>query len=386
MRPMVKSLLTILVATPMAFLVGCGGSKLPDPSPLVSFTPTAQTTKVWSNHPNDGNDELLFKLTPVWKNDLIYTAGHNGEVTAINLNNGKKVWRQSYENLTFSSNLALTGNFLYLGTDGAEVVKLDKTNGQLIWSKPVPSTIIAAPRASNNEIFAKTIDGQITALNTQTGEAVWNYQQTLPSLTLRDASDPVLSNQTLFVGFANGVLMAFDPASGNVLWSKQVSLPEGKTDVERMADVAAAPKIAEGVVYAATYQGKLTAFNLQTRDTFWSINASTYNDFVLADGMIYLGDTQGNIIAIDAKTGTTLWKQTALLYRHLTAPTYIGHNQLAIADQEGYLHILNTKDGHFVARINVDSSGVIAAPIYANGLVIVQSNDGRLYAYKIGPI
>ncbi len=374
----------LISATLLAtLLVGCGGSKLPKPSPLETFTSTANTEKVWSTNANGGNEELLFKLAPVSENDLIYAAGIDGKVSAINTMTGKKAWEQDYEDFSFSSNLAVTTDALYLGTDKAQIVKLDKINGNLIWEKPVPSTVIAAPKATENEVFAKTINGEITVLNAQTGAPIWNYQQTLPSLILRDTSDPVINGQALLTGFSNGVLMAFEKTSGNILWSKQISLPEGKTDVERMADVAATPKIVNDTVYAATYQGKIIAFNLQTQETVWTADASTYNDFTVSDDAIFLGDTEGNVIAIERVTGTILWKQTALRYRYLSAPTYIGNDLVAIGDKEGYLHILNTKDGHFVARVSVNSSGILSAPLYINGLTIVQTNNGRLYAYKI---
>lgn len=373
---------TTLLAT---LLVGCGGSKLPDPSPLVTFPETAKIQKAWSTRANDGNNELLFRLTPVWEDNLIYAAGNDGDVSAISTTTGKKVWAQHYKDLHFSSNLALSPHELYLGTDNAEIVQLDKTTGKLIWMKSVPSTVIAAPEASDNEVFVKTINGELTALNTQTGQPIWNYQQTLPSLILKDTSDPVLNGKALLAGFSNGTLIAFDKTSGNVLWNKQISLPEGKTDVERMADVSATPKVVGNIVYAASYQGKLIAFDLQTQDTVWSSDVSTYNDFTLSDNAIFAGDNNGNVISIERATGTVLWKQTALLYRHLTAPTYIGNDLIAIADQEGYLHILNTKDGHFVARVSVDSDGIITAPLYINGLTIIQTNDGKLLAYKITP-
>lgn len=373
----------ISAVTLSALLAGCGGSKLPDPSPLVDFSSTAHAQKIWSTSANDGNEDLFFKLTPAWDENFIYSAGHDGDISAINLTNGKKAWKQRYKNLPFSSNLAATERELYLGTDNAEVVKLDKATGQLIWTKPVPSTVIAAPKASGNNVFAKTINGELTAINTQTGAPVWNYQQTLPSLILKDTSDPVINVAAVLIGFSNGTLIAFEKASGNILWNKQISLPEGKTDVERMADISATPKIVGNTVYAASYQGKLIAFDLQTQDTVWSADVSTYNDFALSDNAIFAGDNNGNVIAIERTSGTILWKQTALLYRHLTAPTYIGNDLIAIADQEGYLHILDAKDGHFVARVSVDSDGIITAPLYINGLTIIQTNDGHLIAYKI---
>lgn len=367
----------------ISLLVACGGSKLPDPTPLTAFPPSANIQKSWSASPNDGNDELLFKLTPATDDHLLYAAGHDGRISAINIETGKKIWSQRYKDLPFSSNIALTSHELYLGTDDAQIVKLDKVSGAIVWTKSVPSTVIAAPIATSDEVFSKTINGEITVLNTKTGDTIWNYQQTLPSLILRDTSNPVLQDNALLIGFSNGTLIGFDQTSGNNIWTKQVSLPEGKTDVERMADISATPKVVDNTVYAAAYQGAIIAFNLQTQDTLWSANVSTYNDFTISDNAIFVGDTQGNVVAIDRASGTILWKQDALRYRYLTAPTYIGNDMIAIADKEGYLHILDAKTGQFIARTSVNSDGIITAPLYVNGLTIIQANDGHLYAYKI---
>lgn len=376
LKPIILSSLSLL-------LFACGGSKLPDPTPLSPFSPSASIKKIWSTHPNSGNNQLLFKLTPASENNTIFTAGYDGCLSAINLDNGKEIWKQRYKELHFSSNIGLANNALYLGTDNAQIVKLDQSSGNIIWTQSLPSTIMALPNASYKAVFAKTINGEITALDINTGSPIWNYQQTLPSLILRDSSDPVINKNTMLVGFANGALTAFDQSSGNIIWNKQISLPEGKTDVERMSDIAATPKIKENTVYAASYQGKLSAFNFSTGESLWSIPISTYNDFDLSDDSIFIGDSEGNVFAISQSTGTTLWKQEGLRYRYLTAPTYIGHHLLAIADKEGYLHILDSQDGHFVARISVDGSGIISRPLYLNEKIIVQSNKGRLYAYNL---
>lgn len=367
-----------------ALLMGCGGSKLPTPTPLTPITSSVTAQKIWASAATTGNDDLLFPLAPVTDNGVLYTAGHTGDVTALTLTNGKKIWQRHYPQLPFSSNLALTGNFLYLGTDNAEVVKLDKTTGQLLWKKSVPSTVIAAPSATSDNVFAKTINGEITALSTPDGRPHWNYQQTAPALILRDTSNVLLHDNLLLAGFANGTLTAFDHRNGDILWNKQISLSAGKTDVERMNDVAASPKIGQGILYAATYQGQLIAFTLaHPQDNLWQVDASLYNDFTLSPAAIFYGDSTGNLLALDKKTGATLWQQTALSYRHLTAPLYIEHNLLAVGDQEGYLHFLSASDGHLVGRIHVDRSGMITAPIWRDGLLILQTNAGKIYAYKI---
>lgn len=376
---------TAIFFTMGALLMSCS-SKLPDPTPLSDFSVSAALEEEWSTHPNDGNEELLFKLSPAGDDDFLYVVGNDGDVSAINRLTGKKFWTTSYKNYHFSSNVGLSSEAIYLGTDAADVVKLDKKTGALLWAKSVPSTVIAAPLAIGDKVFVKSINGEVTALNAQTGTPLWNYQQTLPSLILRDTSDSVAYEQLLLAGFSNGVLIAFEQMSGNIRWIKQVSTPEGKTDVERMADIAATPQLIGDIVYAATYQGKILAFNAQTQDTLWSADVSTYNDFSLSDTALFAGDNDGNIIAIDRQSGAILWKQDALRYRYVTAPTYIDNDVIAVGDKEGYLHLLNAKDGHFIARTKVHGDGILTAPLYRHGHIIVQTNNGRLYTYRIKQI
>ena len=56
---------------------------------------------------------------------------------------------------------------------------------------------------------------------------------------------------------------------------------------------------------------------------------------------------------------------------------------MAVADAEGYLHLLNKEDGSFAARAKVDGSGVSAPMLSVGDSLIVQSNSGSLSAFKI---
>ena len=54
---------------------------------------------------------------------------------------------------------------------------------------------------------------------------------------------------------------------------------------------------------------------------------------------------------------------------------------MAVADSEGYLHLLSQTDGHFVARAKVDGSGVNAPMVTDGERLYVLANDGSITAY-----
>ena len=68
--------------------------------------------------------------------------------------------------------------------------------------------------------------------------------------------------------------------------------------------------------------------------------------------------------------------------RGLTGPAKLG-DTVAVADAEGYLHLLDIQDGSFVGRTKVDGSGVSSPLLVVGEQLLVQANDGSLTAYKI---
>lgn len=62
------------------------------------------------------------------------------------------------------------------GQGTSEVVALNATNGQILWSHEFGSDMYGGVTIVNDLLFVATYDGMIYALNRATGETVWSYQ------------------------------------------------------------------------------------------------------------------------------------------------------------------------------------------------------------------
>jgi outer membrane protein assembly factor BamB len=71
-----------------------------------------------------------------------------------------------------------------------------------------------------------------------------------------------------------------------------------------------------------------------------------------------------------------------LYYRGLTAPATIG-NYVAVADFEGYVHLLSQIDGRIVGRTQIDDDGIRANLLVNSGMLYVFSNSGSLTALTL---
>ncbi len=90
----------------------------------------------------------------------------------------------------------------------------------------------------------------------------------------------------------------------------------------------------------------------------------------------------GKVGAYTAQEGTLRWQQEDLAWRKLSAPATLS-SYVAVADYDGYVHLLSQVDGHMVARTRVDSSGVRAPLLTYEDTLLVYGNGGKLVALNI---
>jgi outer membrane protein assembly factor BamB len=169
-----------------------------------------------------------------------------------------------------------------------------------------------------------------------------------------------------------------------MLWEIPVAESHGRSEIERIVDVDVQGVVVGKVLYAAAYQGKLVAFNLESGRIVWSREISTYSGMDVDAGAIYLTDEKGNVMALDLNTGASLWQQESLHGRGLTAPSITG-KYLAVADFEGYVHWLARDDGRFVARYRQSRSAILARPLADGDTLYVSSQNGGLSALQLAP-
>lgn len=102
---------------------------------------------------------------------------------------------------------------------------------------------------------------------------------------------------------------------------------------------------------------------------------------VAGDGRLYFGNVEGEVLAIDVQTGREVWKQRFDGLRFGGAPGF-GEGTLVMPTLDGVVLALNPDNGNERWRANVTSE-VVAQPAVGRGLVVVRSNDGRLFGYSI---
>ncbi|MEX2515948.1 MAG: outer membrane protein assembly factor BamB [Gammaproteobacteria bacterium] len=382
----VKSVIFITALLVTAMLSGCetisnfmgGEDNSEPPAPLVEFTPTADVVTRWSRNIGDGSDELYLKLNPAVTEDSIYVTSRNGDITALNSANGSIRWSRDTDEPLASA--AGVGEELVLaGTSTGRVVALDKANGEILWNVRMSSEVLAAPQVDNNIVVVRSVDGKLAGLDSATGERMWIFDRSVPALSLRGNSAPVIHEGLIIAGFDEGRVAAIELNTGRAIWEARIAIGSGRSDLERMVDINATPVIHNSVAYVSTYQGRVAAVDITSGRVLWDRNIPSYAGLSVHEGSVYVTADNGHIWALDVISGNSQWHQDALQARAISAPVRVGP-YVVVGDVEGYVHWLDYETGEFAARINLDESPIIATPVSIDETVYFYTTAGKLVA------
>ena len=353
------------------------------PAELVDIDTRVNIDRLWSVSVGDGQGKGLYKLQPVLAGDMIYAASVDGQVRAVERNRGRTRWKENVET-GLSGGVGYYDGNLYLGSADGEVLRLDAGDGSVRWSARLTGEVLAPPQGDGQVVVAQTYDGKLHGLDHDTGERLWSYDSNVPVLTIRGTSTPILRDGTVYAGFANGRVLAFDALTGAVTWEARVAIAQGRSEIERIVDVDGTMAIQGTELYAASYQGRVTALDIRSGRKLWQRNLSSFSGVSQGFGNVYVADDDGTITAYLRNGQGVRWEQPALGFRELSRPTPVS-SYLAVTDYQGYLHILSQVDGEFVGRTRVDGDGARADMLADGNVLYVYGNSGKLVAYEITP-
>lgn len=360
---------------------GGNKDKQNEPAELTDFTASAQVSKLWSAQAGKGEKRLGVRQRPAVADGRVYAAAVEGGVRAFDLLSGKPVWHYESELLLGGGPGAGEGLVVIGGMEG-DVIALDAATGAEKWKAKVSNEVIAAPAIGNGLVVVRSNDGRITAFDAASGERRWFFTKELPVLTVRGNGTPTLGPGYVFVGNDDGTVTAISMNEGSELWTQTVGQAEGRSELERMADVDGSPVLDGTTLYATSYKKETLAIDAPSGRPLWTKDNGGVGGLGLGASSVVVADPGGTVWALDRNTGAAMWQQAGLVRRNLSAPTVQG-DYAVVGDFDGYVHWLKLSDGTFAARSRVGGDPVLAQPVVADGILIVQNTEGELTAFEV---
>ena len=375
MRPAAYALLVIAL---ISSLMACSGSsRVRKPAELTPVANQFDLQPVWSI--NVGSSET-FNFHPVLAGDAVYAASNSGNLVKIDLSSGKKIW-----DVSVPGRLAVgpgsDGRVTVAVTNKGAVYAYDDA-GKPIWNVNVGSEVLSEPVVAAGIVVIRTLDNRFLGLDAQTGVRKWMYQRQQSALSLRVGYGMLpINNEVIVTGFAGGRFGMIAIANGGLIWETPVSFPKGYSEIERLNDVTAKPSMEGDILCAVSYQGRIGCGQARTGQLLWFKDYSSYTGTSQGRDLVFSANERSYVTAFATKDGSQAWENTQLSFRDVGESLAIG-KVLLMGDAQGFVHALSQANGDIVARIKHDSSPITAAPIAADGLIVIQSQGGKIAAYS----
>jgi outer membrane protein assembly factor BamB len=365
----------------LALLGACNKPKnVEPPAELVDFNERLRVDRVWSMGMGGGEEALRLALAPAVDGDATYLAGHDGKVTAVNTADGRSRWSTDLD-MHLSAGPGTGDGLVLVGSPDGAIVALDATSGAQRWRATLAGEVLARPAASDGTVVVHTVDGRVHGLNAADGSGVWSYEQAVPRLSLRGSAPPVIVGDAVLCAFDNGKVAALSLAEGDLLWSAMVAPARGRTELERLVDIDSTVQVSGDDVFAVGFQGRAAMLARASGQIWWARDLSSYRGLALDADSMYVTGAESAVLSLGRRDGTEQWRQEAMRLRGLTGPAIDG-DAVVVGDFEGYLHWLDRATGEIIARVKAGGTRISNAPVAAGGLVLVQSDDGKVYAFR----
>jgi len=218
------------------------------------------------------------------------------------------VWSVELETPVWAG-LAHAAGSLYVGGEDGVLRRLEAATGRQEWSVPLGGAIRSRPVVVGERVHVFSDDGELHALATADGAAVWRARLT-PGGVARTppghegsrydhyASAVTPSRDALFVGLHQGGVAALDPATGDERW--RFDLGDAVTST---------PSLAGGRLYFGSFDGHVYALDAGTGALLWSrdTGGAVPSSPLVTAGLVVVGSRSYDLLGLDAATGEPVW-------------------------------------------------------------------------------
>ena len=246
-------------------------------------------------------------LVPAFENDAIYGASSSGKITRFDPITGDEVWSIDTKN-RLSGGVGVGEGLILVATFKGKILAYD-ANGNQLWESTVTSEVLSPPQIDDGVVVVRTGEGRIFGLDAVDGKRKWIYQDSIPSLTVRNFAGVLVKGGGVFIGFPGGKLVAIKINDGKIAWEAAVSKPKGVTELERITDVTSLPVADDRQICAVAYKGRLSCFEVMTGNPIWMREVSSSAGLTMDNKYVYVSEDDGAVVAYDKNNGTLIWKK-----------------------------------------------------------------------------
>src|SRR4029078_8901639 len=185
--------------------------------------------------------------------------------------------------------------------------ELDASTGAVGWRTRTEQPIHRAPNVAGGRVYTVALDNTLLTFDASTGAPGWTYQALSESARILGASSPAISGDTVVASFGSGELVALRTEKGNALWNEALSRASRTSALSEIRDIPGRPVIYQGDVFAVSHSGVFAATDLRTGQARWSLPVVGITSPLPAGDVVYVVSKAGEVICASRESGQIYW-------------------------------------------------------------------------------
>ena len=269
---------------------------------------------------------------------------------------------------------SVSGDNLFIGTMEGELLAVEKETGGLAWRKQIPTSedsdraIYGRPAVTDDAVYVGGYDGSLYAYGRQ-GDLLWQEP-----LRGQIVGGPTVHGNNVLIGTgtvsssdgSGGALHAIDLESNDPVWTFPAGGPVWST-----------PTVVNGVVLVGSLDHNVYAINIEDGSEKWRFRSggAVTSGLAVADGRVVFGSFDSTLYALDVETGNLVWRFDGASSWYWSAPLIVDGVVYA-PSLDGFLYAVDMDTGDLTWWFDSEGGQLVGSPALINELLAVPVADG----------
>jgi outer membrane protein assembly factor BamB len=355
----------------------------------------ADVKPIWSVDAGEGpQSHLLYTGTPIVADGKIFVLDTQAEVTALDAQTGKQLWRvrispEDARTDTLGGGIAYGGGKVFVTGGYPEVQALDAANGGLVWRRQLTAPPRSAVTYASDRIYVTTLDNQTQVMNAADGTTVWSHAGLPQSEGVLGQATPAVDPTITVIPYSSGEVFALRLETGRIAWQDNLVSIRHTNALWSLTDISTPPVIDHGAVYSVSQGGRFVAIDERSGARMWQHEVGSSNMPWVSGDYVFLLDNNNELVCITREKGGIRWISQLQTHEDMEKrkhPVYwqgpvLAGGRLILTNSLGQIVEASPQDGR-VLTTTAASDIVDVPPVVADGTLYILANDGTLTAYK----
>jgi outer membrane protein assembly factor BamB/predicted phosphodiesterase len=278
--------------------------------------------------------------SPAVKDDKVVLGSGDGSVYCLDARTGKQVWKTTTGAAVLGCPL-ISGDTVFIGGSDHSFIALSLKDGKGLWKfEGLNGPVVSTPLLYEGKIIFGAWDKNLYALNKNDGKLLWSWNNGSTVINFSPASCiPVAVNGVVYIVAPDRTITAIDAQSGAALWRNS------ETRVRESIGISNDGKW----IYGKTMQDTVVAYaaSREPQHPAWVMNAGFGYEHVPSmliekEGQVFFGTRSGVVYAIDPATRKVIWAHK-IDNSMVNTVRVLDKNHIIAATMDGKVALLEVK-------------------------------------------